>query len=47
MRRHYTSEDEPVLSDYFPELGKTRTFGNMEILDGSNDRNEKEEAICA
>ena len=47
MRTHYTSDKEPVMSDYFPELGKTRTFGDMEILDGSGDKDEKEVAACA
>ncbi len=47
MRAHYTSDKEPVLSHYFPELGKTRTFGDMEILDGSENKDEKEVAACA
>ena len=37
MRRHYESDNEPRLSDYFPELGYTKNYGNMEILDGSNE----------
>lgn len=41
QRRHYNSDVEPKLSDYFPELGSTRTFGNIEILDGSNEAPEK------
>lgn len=41
QRRHYNSGVEPKLSDYFPELGSTRTFGNIEILDGSNEAPEK------
>ncbi len=37
QHRHYDSEDEPKLSSYFPELSNAQTFGNMEILDGSNE----------
>ena len=37
QRRHYDSSDEPLLSSYFPELGKTKAFGHVEVLDGQND----------
>ena len=47
QRRHYDSEDEPKLSDYFPELSGCKTFGNLEILDGSNDAPEPETALSA
>jgi len=42
QRRHYDSDVEPKLSDYFPELGKTKTFADIEILDGGNDAPEPE-----
>lgn len=42
QRRHYDSDIEPKLSDYFPELGKTKTFADIEILDGGNDAPEPE-----
>lgn len=45
MRPHYESDREPVLSDYFPELGKTKTYGDMQILDGSSDPEPTQE--CA
>ena len=45
MRPHYESDCEPVLSDYFPELGKTKTYGDMQILDGSSDPEPTQE--CA
>ena len=34
MRKRYESEEEPLLSDYFPMLGKVKALGNVEILDG-------------
>ena len=42
QHRHYDSDIEPKLSDYFPELGKTKTFADIEILDGGNDAPEPE-----
>ena len=47
QRRSYTSQDEPNLQDYFPSLGKVRTYGTMEILDGSNDSDDKITALSA
>ncbi len=47
QHRHYESEDEPNLSDYFPELSGSKTFGNMEILDGSGDASEQETELSA
>lgn len=47
QRRHYDSEDEPNLANYFPELSGCKTFGNLEILDGSNDAPESETALSA
>ena len=47
QRRSYTSQDEPNLQDYFPSLGKVRTYGTMEILDGSNDTDDKITALSA
>ena len=42
QRRHYESENEPNLADYFPELSGSKTFGKLEILDGNNDATEPE-----
>ena len=47
QRRSYTSQDEPNLQDYFPSLGKVRTYGTMEILDGSNDTDDKITTLSA
>lgn len=44
QRRHYESQDEPLLSSYFPFLGKTKSIGHVEILDGGNDEPEFEES---
>jgi len=37
MRKRYESEEEPLLSDYFPTLGKVKKLGNVEILDGGEE----------
>lgn len=43
QRRHYESKDEPLLSSYFPNLGKTEAIGQVEILDGG----QEEPKLCA
>jgi len=37
QRRRYELEEEPNLSSYFPQLGNSKTFGSMEILDGGDE----------
>ena len=37
IRRHYESENEPLLSDYFPQLGEVNTLSDTEIFDSEND----------
>ena len=47
QRRSYTTQVEPNQQNYFPSLGKVRTYGTMEILDGSNDTDDKITALSA
>ena len=44
MRKRYESEEEPLLSDYFPMLGKVKKLGNVEILDGGEEDTAEEES---
>ena len=44
MRKRYESEEEPLLSDYFPMLGKVKALGNIEILDGGEEDTAEEES---
>ena len=47
MRRHYDSNNEPLLSDYFPQLGHVKSLGDSEILDGENDKEDEPERLSA
>ena len=40
MRQHYDSDNEPLLSDYFPQLGHVKSLSDSEILDGENDNTD-------
>ena len=44
MRKRYESEEEPLLSDYFPMLGKVKALGNVEILDGGEEDTAEEKS---
>lgn len=47
MRQHYDSDNEPLLSDYFPQLGKVKALADSEILDGENDKEDEPERLSA
>lgn len=47
IRRHYESENEPLLSDYFPQLNNTQKLSDIKILDNKNEKEDNAEKLSA